>query len=249
MFFERMRLGGMVSARAFLFFTHSKDAVMKTQTIHGLSLIAGSLGCVVTMLIHPTGMGSLASVGEVMHETQFNMGIHILGLLSLPFVLFGFAGVSQRAGWDRPASQFALVVYLLSAVAIMFAAIASGILGPVLMQSMIGATKEVQQGLETALAYNYQLNQACAKVFVVGASLAIVSWSFAIAHLGRIERAISRFGWLVGAVVLAAFVSGHIHVDVHGFGIIIFLQSAWAIALGAAMIRLRPATESTAVFA
>ena len=46
---------------------------------------------------------------------------------------------------------------------------------------------------------------------------------------------------MVGAGVLVAFLSGHVSLDVHGFGLITFTQSGWLIWLGILMCRRIPA--------
>ena len=41
----------------------------------------------------------------------------------------------------------------------------------------------------------------------------------------------------IGALLLAGFFAGHLRVDVHGFGIVTFAQSAWLLWVGALLLR------------
>jgi hypothetical protein len=209
---------------------------MNARSPYGLALIVGTIGYVATMALHPVGITNVSS--EVLtRENQITVAVHALGLLSLPVVLFGLFGLSRRTGWHRPSTQFAFITYCLSVVAVMLAAAADGLIGPALLQKTIGANEATLQSLRTAFEFNYQINQAFAKVFVVGAAIAIISWSYAVASLGVFERRVAWFGWFVGLASLAGLLSGHVRMDVHGFGAIVLMQAIWNIALGVSMMR------------
>ena len=210
---------------------------MKASAQYGLALIIGTLAQVTTMSFHPTGVGTLDSPEALAHEMQVLVAVHALGLLSVPVVVFGFVGVTRRLGWERPEALFAFVVYVFSAVAIMFAAIADGLVNAALIPQTVDAGEPALQTLKAVLAYNFQLNQACAKVFVVGSSLAIICWSIALFKVGTFERVVGVFGWFVGSAALVGLLSGHVRMSAHGFGLIIFLQSIWVLALGVSMFR------------
>ena len=92
------------------------------------------------------------------------VAVHTLALLSVPLLMFGFVGVTMRAGWHRPEALLAFIIYALSAVAIMFAGIADGLINAALIPEMTGASDLKLQALKAALSYNFQFNQACAKV-------------------------------------------------------------------------------------
>jgi hypothetical protein len=218
---------------------------MEIRSPYGLALVFGTIGYVATMALHPVGITNV-SAEALTRESQITVAVHALGLLSLPVVVFGLFGLSSRAGWHRPSTQFAFITYCLSVVAVMLAAAADGLIGPALVQKTIGANEALVQSLRTAFEFNYQVNQAFAKVFVVGAAIAIISWSYAVASLGSFERRVAWFGWFVGAASLAGLFSGHVRMDVHGFGAIVLLQAVWNIALGVSMMRSQ-SSETLAV--
>ena len=218
---------------------------MNRRSPYGLALIVGTIGYLVTMALHPASVVGL-SAEALTRENQITVAVHALGLLSLPVVLFGLVGLSGRAGWQRPSTQFAFITYSLSVVAVMLAAVADGLIGPALLQKTVGASDAVVTTLRAAYEFNYQMNQAFAKVFVVGAALAIIAWSYAVASLGALERRVAWYGWFVGVVSLAALFSGHVRMDAHGFGMIVLLQAIWNIALGVSMLRTRASPQPLA---
>ena len=50
-------------------------------------------------------------------------------------------------------------------------------------------------------------------------------------------RAAGIVGVLVGTALLLAVLLGHLHLDVHGFGVVVFAQSGWMIWTGALLCR------------
>jgi hypothetical protein len=220
---------------------------MKASALYGLALIFGTVASIVTMSLHPTSVSALASPEALMHEMRVLVAVHTLALLSIPLMVFGFAGVTHRLGWERPAALFAFVLYAFSAIAIMFAAIADGLINAALMPKMISAPESELQILKAALAYNFQLNQACAKVFVVGSSLAFIFWSAALLRAGTFGRRVAAVGWFTGGIALLGLLSGHVRMSAHGFALIVFLQAVWVVLLAVWMLRAErhdPAVET-----
>ncbi len=211
----------------------------------GIALILGAITSVATMVFHPTHFSAIASAEAITHQVRVLLAVHALALLSVPAVVFGFVGLTRCIGWERPGSLFAFIVYCLSAIAVMFAAIADGLINAALIQKMSSADEAARGLLRAALEYNFQLNQACAKVLVFGTSLAIISWSIAIIRIGPFQRAIGVAGFFVGAAELAGLLSGRVHLDAHGFGLIIFLQAIWMVAVGVSMLQTEPQPKAS----
>ena len=216
---------------------------MTTNTQYGVALVAGTVAQVVTMVVHPTSVAAITS-DTLAHEMQVLVATHVLALLSVPVVVFGLAGVTRRLGWDRPAALFAFIVYAFAAVAIMLAAITDGLVNAELIPRTFGAPEASLPLLKSVLGYNFQLNQACAKVYVAGSSLAIICWSAALFRLGGFERIVAVVGTVVGVVALAGMLSGQVPMSAHGFGLIVFLQAVWMVALGIAMTMTRGGENS-----
>lgn len=76
------------------------------------------------------------------------------------------------------------------------------------------------------------LNQAFAQVYVVASSAAIVLWSAAILRPGNFSRSLGVYGCILGPLTVIAVHSGHIRLNVHGFGMIVVSQAVWFISAG-----------------
>src|SRR5215212_4807850 len=91
---------------------------MKPSTMSGLALIFGTMAQVLTMSFHPTHVEGFEPVA-LARQMQALVSVHVLGLLSVPVLVFGFVGLTRRLGWNRAGVLFAFIVYVFSAVAIM----------------------------------------------------------------------------------------------------------------------------------
>ncbi|HEV7675208.1 MAG TPA: hypothetical protein VGQ12_11815 [Candidatus Angelobacter sp.] len=81
------------------------------------------------------------------------------------------------------------------------------------------------------------LNQAFALIFVVASSVAIVLWSAAIIRSNVFSRALGVFGCLLGPLTILVVLSGHLRLNVHGFGMVALSQSIWFISAGVLLWR------------
>jgi uncharacterized membrane protein YkgB len=82
------------------------------------------------------------------------------------------------------------------------------------------------------MKFNFQINQSFARVYAVGASLAVVLWSMSILRGGALWRGLGIYGCLVGAVTAVGTLSGLLTPDWHGFTMLIFAQAIWFVAVG-----------------
>jgi hypothetical protein len=211
---------------------------MKQSSIYGIALIVGSVGGIVTMIFHPTAHDLLTPVDQIARRNEMiAVATHSLALVSFPILVFGFLGLSRRLGLDRALVSAALVAYAFGAVAVICAAVASGLIAPILTREMLTAAESSRQLLHVVFMYNGLLNQGFAKVFVTASSVAVILWSLSILKIDGMARMTGIIGCIVGLASLAAFFAGHLRLNVHGFGLFIFAQSAWSILLGVFLIR------------
>ena len=89
------------------------------------------------------------------------------------------------------------------------------------------------------MEYNFLINQAFARIFVVASSTAIVLWSLLIVKNRALSVAIGIYGLLLGPAVIIAMITGGLRLDVHGFGLITFSQAIWFIVAGILLWRLQ----------
>jgi hypothetical protein len=95
------------------------------------------------------------------------------------------------------------------------------------------------------LYYNGASNQAYAKVLVAASSVAIGIWSMEIVRTRLMRRAAGILGCIVAAVTLLILFSGHLTLDVHGFGAVVLGQAIWLIMVGLELRRTGPASAES----
>jgi hypothetical protein len=83
----------------------------------------------------------------------------------------------------------------------------------------------------------FQFNQAFARIFSVGSSIAIALWSASALRNGGIGRVISLYGCVVAALVTLGIVAGHLRLDVHGMAAVVLGQAIWFVVVGAQLWR------------
>jgi hypothetical protein len=203
---------------------------MRREALGGTALIAGAIMGLVTMALHPTG-------GDVMRDVRgqgaLALAAHALALTAVPVAAYGALALTRRLSPAGGLAELALAFYAASAVATLMAATASGLLAPGLIARLVTLDGDARVVAGEVLHYNASLNQAFARVLVAASSLAIGLWSAEILRTGRMRRGAGIFGCVVAALTLALLLSGHLRLDVHGFGAVVLAQAAWLIAVGA----------------
>lgn len=201
---------------------------MKHKMVYAAALVAGSIGSLTTMALHPTG-GDLLRQSEVIarRNEALAVGAHFIAILSVPVLFFGFLGFTRRLGAERPAAVAALVSYGFSMGAALCAAVINGVVAPSLTRAILEADAARRPMLETILWNNTVMNQAFSKVFVASSAIAMLLWAFAIFRRHALWNPVALVGGVVGAGSLLALLAGRVGLNVHGFGLLILAQVVW----------------------
>jgi hypothetical protein len=204
----------------------------------GLALIAGSIGLIITMALHPTGHDLLAP-GQFDRIARLIVAVHTLALASIPVMFLGALGLSRRLASPDKLSVCAVVAYGFASIAAMNAAAFSGLVAPGLARQIAAATpaSETANLWSVLFTYNGFLNQAFAMVFVVASSAALILWSAGILRNGVLTRGVGVYGCILGPLTVVAVLSGHLRLNVHGFGLVVLGQAIWFVIVGVSLIR------------
>jgi len=202
----------------------------------GIALIAGSLGSILTMAIHPTGNASL-NAAEVAHLMSASAAAHSLGIVSVLAMFLGACGLERRIAAPDRVSLAAFVAYAFSCVAIMIAAAVSGFIIPDIMKHMLRDVPGSAHQWQIVIDGIFQINQAFARIFSVGASASILLWSISILRNGGLGRGIAIYGCVVAPLIIIGIFVGHLRLDVHGMGIIALGQAIWFVIVGTQLLR------------
>jgi hypothetical protein len=196
---------------------------------------------VLAMGLHPTAHDMLEAA-DGGHAQRMNVIVHGVALASVPVLLVGLIGLTSRLAPSRLATA-GLVTFGLAGVAVTIAAVASGSVATDLVGELAGldgAAVAERDLLHRLLGYTHAWNQAFARVYVVASCAAVLLWSLAILSGGRLSRAAGVAGLAVGAGVPLLVHLRHAHLDVHGFGTVVLLQSAWYVWVAVLLMRAAP---------
>jgi len=195
-----------------------------------IAFFVGMTGTIITMALHPTSQDVTGSANAG-HMMQLNVAVHSLALICMPILFLGALGLTRRLATPNRLALSALVMFGFADVAVMIAAAASGLTAPGLFHHM-AASPGTADAWRAALALNGHINQAFATIFVVASSAAIVLWSAAILRSGGFSRPLGMYGCIIGPLTVIAVLSGHIRLNVHGFGLVVLVQAIWFISAG-----------------
>lgn len=213
----------------------------------GAALIAGMIGSIITMALHPTGHDITSGAHSVSGVLKLNIAVHSLALLCLPVLFLGGLGLTQKLASPNRLALSALVFFGFAEAAIMVAAAASGLIAPGLFHHMSNDAAGMADMWRVALQLNGHINQAFAQIYAVAASFAILLWSLAMLRSDYFARALGMLGSIFGPLTILAVVFGHIRLDVHGFGAIILGQAIWFICAGVTLWKEKSPSQTVVV--
>jgi hypothetical protein len=210
---------------------------MTDQRKSAISLVAGSLGGIVTMAIHPVAAGSM-TVEQADHLAIISGIAHSLALVSVLLLFLGAFGLARHLASEDRFSFAALVIFGFACVAIMIAASVSGFIVPNIIKSMLRDDRSYTHQWNIAIQSIFQINQAFSKIYSVGTSLAIVLWSVAALRNRGLSRALAIYGIAISVLITIGIVAGHLRLDVHGMAIVAFSQALWFLVAAARLYRV-----------
>jgi hypothetical protein len=197
----------------------------------GIALIAGSIGGIVTMAIHPTGSGVLTPA-QFERLAVVSAIAHSLAMISFLILVLGAFGLTRRlAAPDRLAFS-GLVVYVFAAVAVLIATAVSGFIVPNIMRHMIRDVPSAAPQWRIVIDSIFQINQAFSRIFTVAASAAVALWSVSALRHGGLGRGIAIYGCIIAPLLILTICSGRLVLNVHGMAIVVLAQAIWFITAG-----------------
>jgi hypothetical protein len=209
---------------------------MTDERLSGIALIVGSIASIITMSFHPTGQQVIES-GPESASVRAAVAVHALAMFSLPILFMGAAGLSKYLQRGGRMVVAALTIYGFGSIAAMNAAVVSGLVAPGLAHRLAIGSDAANDLRRTLFRYTADLNRGFALVFVIASSIAILLWSLSMLKVNIGLRRVSIYGCFIGPVVIIAVLSGHIRMNVHGFGAIVLSQTIWQVVVGTHLTR------------
>lgn len=178
---------------------------------------------------HETREALFAEAVRIAAKTEF---VHAGMLIAMGALVFGFLGLARGLGPERPFVRLGVVAYILGALGGGGAAVLNGLVFPGMARHFVDRTPAEMEIAGTVLTFSHMLSNSLAAMGLIAWSAAVFSWSLAIVGYGGAWKWIAIFGFVIGAGPAAMFLGGHLRLDVHGFGLFIFGQALWSVAVG-----------------
>lgn len=209
---------------------------MKDNRLGGIALIVGAVSGMITMSLHPVAGAHPITPAQFEKLATLMIGVHVLAIAGIPFSFLGALALTRRLDSPGRLALAGLVIYSVGLVAVMIAPAISGLVGTEILRHIIARGPESEQW-RTLMQYNFLINQAFAKIFVVASCSAVALWSLTIVKRRAFSIALGIYGLLLGPALVIAMITGGLSLDAHGFGLIIFSQAIWFIVAGILLLR------------
>jgi hypothetical protein len=197
----------------------------------GIALIAGSLGGILTMAIHPTGAGAM-SAEQTSHLAIVSAAAHSLAIASVIVVFLGACGLARTIAAPDRLAFAGLVTYGFACVSILIAGAVSGFIVPDILRHMVRDVPENAPLWKIVVDAIFQINQAFARIYSVAASLAVILWSISALRNGGLGRGVAIYGCIIAPIIILGIAIGHLRLDVHGMAVVALGQAIWFILAG-----------------
>lgn len=180
------------------------------------------------MVLHPTG----GSVDYLLKIINVIIITHAIAILSLPFALAGFWGLTRAIGTDNFLSILAFSFISLGLIAVMIAAAANGLVMPLFIQTYKNASTETIASIKPVLRYSLSVNHAFEYIYTGAFCLAIMCWSITIIHTKKLPAWIGWFGIITAIAAVVIFITGLGMPGLHAFRLFVSCIILWISAAG-----------------
>ena len=206
----------------------------------GIILGLGSIIMLLFMALHPVvhahdpgglvaEMARIEAINAVVHGTLLgNQGLILLGLL----------GFAERLGLRRTLVRAGLIAAAMGTIALSGAALLNGFILPGLVAGHAGGGGSFE-ALPPLLMLAHQTSVALIYVGIPAMSAAVLAWSLVLMRRGGASSAIGGAGVICALLPVIALATGHLPINVHGFGAFVLVQSIWYLAIALQMVRGR----------
>lgn len=203
------------------------------QRSSGFCLIVGSFLLIVTMVLHPSG----GSIEHILKIRDVIVVSHSLAIFSLPFVGFGFYGLSMSLLTSSKISLLSFFIAVLGLIAAMLAATINGLTLPLFVSAYSGEVEQNLDVLKPILRYGFSINKPMDYIFIAASCLSMGIWSVLIIRDATFPRWTGYYGLLLLVLGVAGVVVRFNFIDLFGFRVFVFGLVSWVVSMGVFLIR------------
>lgn len=213
-----------------------------STSVAGYGLITLAALSVAFMAAHPTA--GTNDPGELVirigHGIPGNNIVHGCLITIALLMATCFLSLRDALGPHRLIVRAGLVALVVGTSGAVAAALVNGFIMPNVAARFLDAGADEVHALRPVLVLAREANATCARLSVVGLSLAAIAWSIRLLGLPGPRRAAGVMGLVCGLAPLALHLEEHLRMNVPGYGLFIQIHAAWAILAGLVLIRWRP---------
>lgn len=197
---------------------------MTNQKLGALALLLGTLTSIALMMFHSNHAHITATqpVGTLVIDFS-----HGLALLMTPLFAIGSIALAEYLGMQRGVVRIALAYYLLGVIAVVGAAMISGLVTPRIAGMAHNATEMDRVTYAGALRLSVLINRALAQIHISFFSMAIVLFAWSWPKQLRFATVFRTWGILVGTMFLYWQWSGHFEIGIHNMLTLNLVQGSW----------------------
>jgi hypothetical protein len=198
------------------------------QKKSGISLMFGSALMVATMVLHPAG----GSIAQILKMLNIIIIAHSLAIFTLPFVAFGFYGLTISLLGKSQLSMLSFIIICFALIAGLMAASINGLAIPIFLSKVVKDISYDENLVKSLLNLAFSLNKAMDYVFVVGCSVSMGIWSSLIIKGTFFPKWLGYYGILLIVFAVIAASLSFSFINLFGFRIFIFGMVSWIIGIG-----------------
>jgi len=199
----------------------------------GLSLIIGSILAIATMALHPSG-GNIKHIIEISTPIRIT---HSLAIFCLPFILFGFYGLTNKLLDKWRLSILAFIIIAFGLFAAMLAALFNGLALPYFLGQYSENLEQNISIIKPIVNYGFAVNKALDYVFIVSFCTAITMYSIIIIITKKLPKWIGYIGIAILIFAIIGAATNFVFTNLIGFRIFVFSIAGWILYSGIALIK------------
>ncbi len=199
----------------------------------GFALILGSLLMICTMILHPSG----GSIKHIIAISNTIIAAHSLAIFSLPIILFGFYGLSDKLSESYKISTLALMIIAFGLIEAMLAALINGLAIPYFLEKYADNPEMHESIIKPIIIFGFSMNKPLDYVFIGAFCLAISLYSLLMIRTRKMPVWLGYYGILLMAASVTGALTGFVFTSLMGFRIFVFSLAGWILITGYFLIR------------
>jgi len=199
----------------------------------GFCLLLGSFLATTTMALHPNG-GDLEHIVKIKSVLAFS---HSIAIFCLPFIGFGFWGLTQILQTKNKLSSLAFIIFSFGLFAAMIAATINGLTLPNFASTYATDESDIST-VKKIIDYGKFINIPMATIFISATSIAVGIWSVLIIQTKQISKWFGYLGLtIISFGIIGVFLKFNF-TDLLGFRTFMFGLVMWKITIGINMLKI-----------